>query len=144
MFTRVEYLRVSTALPIIIPIPLFIGGAVLGMLGLPLPEWIYVAINISFGAMFMFGIPYCLLALCLLFVVAERSWKTHIVAALTTPMLMIPVVGGFLWLVHGQNPIASALEYAPYCLGVGYTYVTIALLGLWLLIRADRLKKETV
>jgi hypothetical protein len=142
MFTRVEYLRLTAALPIIAPIPLFVAGVVLSMLGVKLPEWVYFAINISFGAVFMFGIPYCMLVCVLLFIVWEHSWKTHIVAALTAPILMIPVVGGFLWMVEGKNPVASAFEYAPYCLGVGYAYVGIALLGLWLIIRTDRLKNE--
>jgi hypothetical protein len=143
MFTRVEYLRLSTALPIIAPIPLFVIGVVLAMLRLNLPDWIFSAINISLGAMFMFGIPYCMLVCVLLFVVWERSWKTYVAAALSAPILMIPVVGGFLWVTERKNPVASALEYAPYCLGVGYAYVGIALFGLWLLIRTDRLK-ETV
>jgi hypothetical protein len=63
--------------------------------------------------------------------------------ALAAPILMIPVVGGFLWLVEDKNPVASALEYATYCLGVGYAYVGVTLLGLWLLIGTDRLKNET-
>jgi|SRR5687767_2391539 hypothetical protein len=143
MFTRVEYLRLSTALPIIAPIPLFVIGVVLAMLRLNLPDWIFSAINISLGAMFMFGIPYCMLVCVLLFVVWERSWKTYVAAALSAPILMIPVVGGFLWVTERKNLVASALEYAPYCLGVGYAYVGIALFGLWLLIWTDRLK-ETV
>ena len=142
MFTRVEYLRLSTALPIIAPIPLFTTGVVVAMLGVNLPEWVSAAINILFGVVLMFGIPYCMLVCVLLFVVWERSWKTHIIAALGAPVLMIPVVGGFLWLVDGTNAVASALNYAPYCFGVGYAYVGIALLGLWLLILTDRLKKE--
>ena len=142
MFTRIEYIRLSTALPIIAPIPLFVIGVVLAMSRINVPDWIFFAINISFGAMFMFGIPYCILVCVLLFLVWERPLKTHIVATVVAPVLMIPVVGGFLWLVQGKSPVASALEYAPYCLGVGYGYVGIALLGLWLLVRTDRLKNE--
>jgi hypothetical protein len=92
MFTRIEYIRLSTALPIIAPIPLFVIGVVLAMLRINVPDWIFFAINISFGAMFMFGIPYCILVCVLLFVVWERPLKTHIVAALAAPVLMIPVV----------------------------------------------------
>jgi hypothetical protein len=112
------------------------------MLGVNLPKWISFAVNISFGAAFMFGIPYGMVVCVLLFVVWERSWESHVVAALAAPVLMIPVIGGFLWLVRGTNAVTSALQYAPYSLGVGYTYAGIVLLGLWLLILTDRLKKE--
>jgi hypothetical protein len=88
----------------------------------------------------MFGVPYCIFIGVLFVLLYERSWKAHVIAALVAPVLMIPIVGTFVWVLTGNNVLATALQFAPYCLGVGYTYVGIALFGMCTLIVTGRFK----
>jgi hypothetical protein len=143
MITRVQYLRLSTVLPIIAPIPLLTVLVTAEIFGLKLPGWVDFAVGMSFSAVLMFGIPYCILIGVFLLFLWERSWKAHVIAALVAPVLMIPVVGVFLWAaLRGNDAFASAVEFAPYCLGVGYTYVGAAPVGMWALIAGNRVKDE--
>ena len=112
MITRVQYLRLSTALPIILPIPLFIVFVILEMLGFTFPERVAFVVNTSFLAVFMFGLPYCILAGTVVLLLWERSWKVHVLAALVAPILMIPVVGVSIWAHGGIDAVASG------CFGV--------------------------
>lgn len=123
-------------------IPLFTVFVITEMLGLKWPEWVALAVNTSFWAVFMFGLPYCILAGTVLLLLWKRSWNAHVLAALVAPILMIPVVGLSIWAHGGIDAFASALEFAPYCLGVGYTYVAAALVGMWVLISIDRIEDE--
>lgn len=140
--SRVEYLRLSTALPILVPLPLSILFFITGMWGFEFPDWIGFVVMTSFWAVLMFGYAYSILAGTVLLVLWKRSWKAHVIAALVAPVLMIPVIGVSMWVRGGTDALAAALDFAPYCLGLGYTYVAAALVGMWVLISIDRIKDE--
>ena len=142
MITRVQYLRLSSLLPIIAPFPLLIVSTLLESSGIKLPAWLDALVGVSFSAAFMFGVPYCIFIGVLFVLLYERSWKAHVITALVAPVLMIPIVGIFVWVLTGNNGLATALQFAPYCLGVGYTYVGIALFGMCALIVTGRFKNE--
>jgi hypothetical protein len=101
MITRVQYLRLSTALPNILPVPLFIVFVIWEMLELKFPERVALVVNISFWAVFMFSLAYCILAGTVLLLLWKCSWKAHVFAALVAPILMIPVVGLPQWRTAG-------------------------------------------
>jgi hypothetical protein len=142
MITRVQYLRLSSMLPIIAPVLLLTASVLVESLGAKLPAWVDFLVGISFSAAFMFGIPYCILIAFFLILLWERSWKAHVIAALAAPILMIPVVTIFLWILNGTDGLASGLQFAPYCLGVGYAYVAVALVGMCGLNGLKQLKDE--
>jgi hypothetical protein len=130
-------------LPIIAPIPLLIASVLVESLDVKLPAWVDFLVGISFSAAFIFGIPYCILIGFFLVLLWDRSWKAHVIAALAAPVLMIPIVAVFLWVLKGSDGLASGLQFAPYCLGVGYTYVGAALVGMCGLGALKQLEDET-
>lgn len=140
MITRAQYLRLSSILPIIAPFPLLTLSTVVESFGIRLPAWLDALVGISFSAAFMFGVPYCIFIGVLFVLLYERSWKAHLLAALAAPVLMIPIIGVFVWVLTSNNALAAALQFAPYCLSVGYSYVGIALFGMWTLIVTGRVK----
>jgi hypothetical protein len=141
--TRVEYLRTSTLLPLATPIVLAVPVSLLLAAGLRVPEWLGFAATTSFMAVLVFGLPYAAVIAVLLLVAWRLCWKAHLAAALVAPVLMVVAVGVFLR-VGGEPEVSSIMRwtFAPWCLGVGYAYVGLMLIGMWALEKTGRFSPE--
>ena len=142
MITRVQYLRLSTLLPIVTPAVVVPLVHVADLSGWPAPSWLRFVAAVSFPAALIFGIPYLFLIGVLLLVMWRRSWKAHLAALLLAPLLMSGVLALVVSMLDASPKWTSEWWYASWCLGVGYSYVAIALAGLSALGRAGRLRPD--
>jgi len=134
--TRLQYLRIATGLPIVLPLPFIVALALLDPADVHLPKWIGAPIALAFSALFLFGPVYVVLVAMILLVLRNRSWRAHAVAALVAPLLMI-VCAGFLYSIGDREVTiwAGVRLWAADCLKVGYTYVAVSFAGMILLQR---------
>ena len=132
--TKVDYLRLSTFLPILVPIVL--GAVAIASLSLDVraPEWLSAVGAVTMSAGLLFGIPYLMLMAVVLFLLRNNSWRAHAAAAIVMPWLMIAVLLPLVAMWGDRSTIkdiaAAARVFAPYCLSVGYGYVALALAGM--------------
>jgi hypothetical protein len=134
-FSRVEYWRLATLLPILFPlvtVPVTIG---MSLLGAPLPERIAGGITVAFMGVFMFGPVYLVVGAVLLWVLRRSSWRLHAVAAVVAPVLMLLSVAVVSPIMGGGTAWQAVELWGTFCLGLGYFYVGVAFAGMWLVAR---------
>jgi hypothetical protein len=111
--TRVQYLRLATGLPVVVPIVFGTGSLLL------------LSIVDDVGHMLL-----------------RQSWRTHAVGIVLVPCLMIPALGAFSFITGDQSlTLWEAMQsaVAP-CLEIGYPYVALTFAGMWILSRTGRVE----
>lgn len=135
--TRVEYFRVATLLPIVMPFPL--GAILIGsaLIGVRLPDWFGNAAVLAAMGMFLFAPVYVLLMGAVLLALRRCSWRQHALLAVVAPLLMLLTVGAFSTALDRHISLRAAIQtWAEPCLTLGYSYVVLTFLGFVALHRA--------
>ena len=135
--SRVDYWRLSSLLPIVVPafvVPISVAAP---LLGVRLPPWVENGIMVAFMGAFMFGLLYVPVAAAVLLLLRRSSWRSHAAAAVVLPVVMVVCFGAATpVLTPDATPSEFMAFWAPYCLGLGYFYVALAFGGMWLVERA--------
>jgi hypothetical protein len=135
--SRVDYWRLATLLPFVVPALLVPLSVVVPLLGVRLPHWAENGVMVAFMGAFMFGLVYVPIVIALLWLLRRRSWVFHASAAAVAPVLMVFGIAVATPVLMIEATIAeSVARWAPYSLGLGYSYVAIAFVGFWLVQRA--------
>jgi hypothetical protein len=129
--TKVQYLRLATGLPLVLPIPFVVLLVLQDPRGVRVPEWVGNPIALSVDALFLFGPIYIVLVAAILFALRNRSWRAHAVAAVVAPWLMIVAAGATYAIGDRDTTVWEAMKFwAADCLKVGYAYVAITFVGM--------------
>ena len=144
--TRVQYLRLATGLPVVVPIVVPVAGGLLLQIAadvghLRAPHWVYELIGLIYEPLFYAQIYIVLIGVILLLLM-KQSWRTHAIGIVLLPCLMIPAIGAFNVITGPQAlTLWEAMQsIAAPCLEIGYAYVALAFAGLWILSRTHRIK----
>lgn len=137
----VNYFRLSTLLPFIVPIPLA-PLVVLGIFFPQSPQWFAFLVLVPISGIAMFWIPYTLLVAVLLLLLRRRSWQVHAVAGLLAPCALVPTIAICLWLARRRDIWVTITQVAPNCLLLGYFYVAVAFAGFYIMRKRGHLACE--
>lgn len=141
--TTVQYYRISWVFPLALPLLALVFESLLSGIGLTLPDTAGMGIGLSFSAVFMFFVPYATLVGAYLLLLRNRSGKTYAAAILLSPAVMALLVALFIYLA-GTGPHDAArmsIFFARYCFAIGYFYVALIFLLLWILRRAGMVRE---
>jgi hypothetical protein len=142
--TAVQYYRISWLFPLILPLFAIVLVPLLNRLGFRIPEVVGTGIGLIFSAVFMFFIPYAVLVVAYLLLLYNRSKKAYAVAITLSPAFMALLVSLFILIAgSGSHDVSGmSLFYARYCFVVGYFYVALIFLLLWILRRIHLIQQE--
>jgi hypothetical protein len=138
--SRTEFLRASTLLPVVVPIAALGVGVALWPLGIAIPRWLEPPVELAVGGLFYFMPFYAVAILPLVVVIAGRSFRAHVAAALVAPVVMAAVTTGAFWLFADDPRDAS--ELATLVVSVGYSYVALSFVGLFVASRAGWIRHD--
>jgi len=136
--TTIQYYRISWLLPVVLPVLALVVETLLGQFSIGLPAMISMGIGIAFSAVIMFLIPYALLVAALLIGLHNRSETVYAWTIALSPLFMTLLVSLFLLIAgSGSHSVSGmSLFYARYCMIVGYCYVSLIFLLLWIFRRS--------
>jgi hypothetical protein len=142
--TTVQYYRISWSFPLVLPLIAIVLESFLNQLGFRIPEVVGMGIGLTFSAVFMFFIPYAVLVGAYLLLLYNRSKKAYAVAIMLSPAFMALLVSLFILIAgSGSHDVSGmSLFYARYCFVVGYFYVSLIFLLLWILRRIHLIQQE--
>jgi len=136
--------RCLLSLPLLVPALLL----PLGLLHVA-PSWLQEFISISSVSIVVGGIPYALLVIGLLLWMRRRPERQIRMAMFSAPVLMVGFIGlGLLAMVSldgspfDTDVLISWAAYSGYALALGYFYVALACLVVWLARRTGRVDNE--
>jgi hypothetical protein len=135
--STIQYYRISWLLPVILPLIAIVLDSLFNEFGLRLPDMVGMGIGLAFSAVFMFFIPYAILVGVYLLLLFNRSNRAYAVAIMFSPAFMALLVSLFILIAGSSTHNVSeiSLFYARYCLAIGYSYVALIFLLLWILRR---------
>jgi hypothetical protein len=133
VLTRTQYLKLCLLLPFV-GAPLWAAVALSAAI-LPIPDWLGGAATVGWMAIFLFGVPYAVLAGTTALVLRGRSFRAHVVLALLGPCLMLLTIVGISFVSGDRDIHRTIIVFGPSCLGAGYFYVALAFAGWFVLSR---------
>jgi uncharacterized protein (DUF2062 family) len=129
--TKVQYLRLATGLPIVLPIPFVVLLVLLDLRGVRMPDSVSNPIALAFDALFLFGPIDIVLMAAILLVLRNQSWLAHATVAIFAPWLMIVAAGATYAIGDRDTTVWVAMKFwAADCLKVGCAYVAITFVGM--------------
>ena len=139
-------MRITTLYRCLLTLPLLVPGLLLPLRQFQLsPQWLDVFISVGFLSLLVGGIPYALLAAGLLWWMHRKTERQIRVAMFIAPVLMVPLIGLMIVSVvalegapFDSDILTAWMVYSGYALAVGYFYVALACLVVWLAKRTGR------
>jgi hypothetical protein len=108
--------------------------------GTSLPQWLRQPLGLAALSGIVGAIPYMVLVVLLLLWARGKTEKQFLYALLVSPILMLPLFSLYLLVIAlildrqslGWQTFDDLLFYFPWILGVGYGYVLLALICLFI------------
>jgi hypothetical protein len=142
VISRVGYLRLAASLPLLVPLLMWGAWWLTDLMGVQEPSWVGFVTIISIDAMIFAGIPYAVLAIVLLVLLRRHSWRVHLTAAVAAPWILSVLLAPYYRLLGVDHPWGITWRILPWCLGVGYGYLVVAVAGFYALVLARKVSAE--